>query len=244
MNKTYSDCNARYQYNLLISDNLVEISQVDRTYLTTKYINLEDVPDLIKKHFIATLNSNGVFGITPNKYAKIINDYRCEDYKYQYNIVLEFVRQETIVKYTKVDIIFKTIEYINLEDLPIWIQAHFKRTVNRINEMRQYNQHIDQECNKSIDPIAAFLLVSLMENLSETAYCASWMSGTEDILWNSIVVTLKTTWGQYTMSNLELNSLKYLSEKCQGWWFWDDSVNYPCNLKFVDIELWYEMYKH
>jgi hypothetical protein len=101
----------------------------------------------------------------------------------------------------------------------------------------KYNQHIEKESKESSDPVAAFLLLLLMKNISEKAYYAQWMNGMEYALWDCMT-TGEGYYGQHTLTALEIDSLKYLSEKCKGWWYWNDNADYLKEETFIDIETW------
>lgn len=83
--------------------------------------------------------------------------------------------------------------------------------------------------------ITAGLLEKLMSAISEEYWCAGWMHGLEYTLWD--VVTGRRTG---VCRPEEIEQLKYLSEKCGGWIFWDEQSK---SEKFVPMQDWLRLYE-
>lgn len=62
-------------------------------------------------------------------------------------------------------------------------------------------------------------LMHAMSDLSETYYCAGWLSGLEFSLWAAL--DGKSHFGGSPLEREEIEKLKRLSEKCGGWIYWD-----------------------
>ena len=67
---------------------------------------------------------------------------------------------------------------------------------------------------------AAQGLLALMCGISEDCYCAGWMMGLEDALWN---VQPGTRYGQGTITERQTTLLRLLAEEAGGWWRWSDN---------------------
>jgi hypothetical protein len=90
----------------------------------------------------------------------------------------------------------------------------------------------DEQLARSVDPEAARDLWSLMSDISEQCYCAGWLLGNEDTLWRMVTDRGDTRrYGQgedgsenCTVHAVSVEALRYLHERCGGWWVWDDSA--------------------
>lgn len=83
--------------------------------------------------------------------------------------------------------------------------------------------------------IAAGLLVKAMSGISEEYWCAGWLHDLEYILWDAVIGRRKGP-----CSTQDLEQLKYLSEKCDGWIIWDEQEK---DQRFVPIEEWLRLYE-
>ncbi|MBI4784504.1 MAG: hypothetical protein HY785_24780 [Oscillatoriophycideae cyanobacterium NC_groundwater_1537_Pr4_S-0.65um_50_18] len=79
----------------------------------------------------------------------------------------------------------------------------------------------EAELRKSPNPTAAELLVIMMSDISEEAWCAGWKHGCEYDIWK-IAIGEKTTFGQWDIPPEIAAKLKRLASECRGWWCWDD----------------------
>jgi hypothetical protein len=70
-----------------------------------------------------------------------------------------------------------------------------------------------------------------MECTSEECMCAGWLYSLEHILWEAIE-SGQTTWAMGTIDTVRL---KELSDRCGGWWVWDEEVGQP---RFVSLATW------
>jgi hypothetical protein len=70
-----------------------------------------------------------------------------------------------------------------------------------------------------------------MESTSEECMCAGWIYSLEHILWDAIE-SGQTTWGNGT---IDTAYLRELSDRCGGWWVWDEEVGQP---RFVSLATW------
>jgi len=73
-----------------------------------------------------------------------------------------------------------------------------------------------------------------MECTSEECVAAGWMYSLEYILWEAIE-TGQTTWANGTIDTVYLSEL---SDRCGGWWVWDDGEPGP---RFVSLTEWAEI---
>jgi hypothetical protein len=62
-----------------------------------------------------------------------------------------------------------------------------------------------------------------MSELSEQAYCAGWMQGLEDALWNAVVKG-RVKYGRLQITRAHTLKLKELSDRCGGWIVWGDDL--------------------
>lgn len=73
-----------------------------------------------------------------------------------------------------------------------------------------------------------------MESTSEECMCAGWLYSLEHILWNAIE-SGQSTWANGT---IDTAYLKELSDRCGGWWVWDETNGGP---RFVSLVTWADM---
>lgn len=77
------------------------------------------------------------------------------------------------------------------------------------------------EAEKSINPAAAIALYSLMSDLSECCWCASWMSGNGRELWKmseELSVEVSVEYGMDSIDYSDLRELRRLSTEADCWW--------------------------
>jgi len=70
-----------------------------------------------------------------------------------------------------------------------------------------------------------------MESTSEECMSAGWLHSLEHILWDAIE-SGQTTWANGTIDTARL---KDLSDRCGGWWVWDEEMGQP---RFVSLATW------
>lgn len=70
--------------------------------------------------------------------------------------------------------------------------------------------------------LAKDALLRLMEDFSEDAYCAGWMTGTENACMD-IVSGKINGWGMVSADRYR-EQLTELHDLCGGWWVWDEEV--------------------
>ena len=70
-----------------------------------------------------------------------------------------------------------------------------------------------------------------MESTSEECMCAGWLHSLEHVLWDAIEYK-HPEWGSGT---IDIVYLKELSDRCNGWWVWDDTTGGP---RFVSLSTW------
>ena len=80
--------------------------------------------------------------------------------------------------------------------------------------------------------VAAHALAGLMSSISEDLWCASWLDGTENSLWN-MVQGGPRKWGMGEVSQRQVDLLRLLSEEAEGWIIYGDA-----GPQFVPIEKW------
>lgn len=78
-------------------------------------------------------------------------------------------------------------------------------------------------------------LIDLMSDISEECYCAGWMHGNEYRLWDAITnPNDDRIYGFTKINDEQIERLRDLSRKLDGWVVWDDEVGE----RFVTIEEW------
>ena len=76
-------------------------------------------------------------------------------------------------------------------------------------------------------------LLAEMESTSEECMCAGWIHSLEHILWDAIESGPgETNWANGT---IDITYLKELSDRCGGWWVWDEVAGGP---RFVSLATW------
>ena len=73
-----------------------------------------------------------------------------------------------------------------------------------------------------------------MESTSEECMCAGWLHSLEHVLWDAIE-SGQSTWANGT---IDTAYLKKLSDRCGGWWVWDETTGSP---RFVSLATWAAM---
>ena len=73
-----------------------------------------------------------------------------------------------------------------------------------------------------------------MESTSEECMCAGWLYSLEHVLWDAIE-SGQSTWANGT---IDTAYLKKLSDRCGGWWVWDETTGSP---RFVSLATWAAM---
>lgn len=96
----------------------------------------------------------------------------------------------------------------------------------------------EESLTKSLDRDSAIKLRDFMSQISEDYYCAGWLMGLESKLWGIILAEEPNTFGMGSIEKKEMNELKILSEKCGGWWRFDDEYGEI----FVPIDEWRNLY--
>jgi hypothetical protein len=81
-------------------------------------------------------------------------------------------------------------------------------------------------------------LADYMSDLSERAYCASWMVGLEYVLW-SAVIDCPRKYGRLDITDEHIAKLKELSDACGGWIMFDDKKGET----FVPLGEWPHIYE-
>ncbi len=76
-------------------------------------------------------------------------------------------------------------------------------------------------------------LLAMMAGISEELWCAGWMGGLEHSLWR-MVEGGPRDYGMGEVSALDVGLLKALSDRCGGWWVYDDGP------RFLRMERWLE----
>jgi hypothetical protein len=82
-------------------------------------------------------------------------------------------------------------------------------------------------------------LSDLMSDMSERAWCAGWMDGLEYALWEAVIGRRKT-YGLLTFTELEVQQLRSLADKCGGWIVWSDDA---AERKWVAMEIWLGLFQ-
>ena len=78
--------------------------------------------------------------------------------------------------------------------------------------------------NPFIAGIVREWLINEMSEISEECYCAGWMSGLEDALWNAVLnLPNDFKYGQDTISAERITRIRYASEWIGEW------IIYPCH---------------
>jgi hypothetical protein len=102
-----------------------------------------------------------------------------------------------------------------------------------------------EHCRGKTDVTARFLthvqndLERFMSNLSERAYFAGWMEGTEERLWAFMSDEKDDgAWGVTTLTKEDRLELRRLSEIAQGWICWVGTAGTLCGVMFVPLEQW------
>jgi hypothetical protein len=84
-------------------------------------------------------------------------------------------------------------------------------------------------------------LADYMSELSELAYHAGWMKGTEFALWNAVMGRLKQ-YGRLEITDEIVRHLKELSSECSGWIVFDEKTEetfLPLN-EWINMREWHE----
>jgi len=93
----------------------------------------------------------------------------------------------------------------------------------------------EESLGKSADKSSANELADEISRISEENYCAGWLSGIEEMLWD--VVNGREVEG-LRLPQESVNKLRKLNHESGGWWCWSGKV-----LVFVTTEEWSEMLK-
>ncbi len=88
-------------------------------------------------------------------------------------------------------------------------------------------------------------LASYMSELSDEAYCASWIMGLEFALWEAVLGKL-TRYGNIDIKAEQVSRLKQLSEACGGWIRWTERNSNPWRIEsgeeWVSLDDWRKLY--
>jgi hypothetical protein len=90
------------------------------------------------------------------------------------------------------------------------------------------------------DAVAARALCQLMSGVSEECYCASWLSGLEYSLWE-MVAGGDREFGLGEVSLAQVDDLRALSGRCDGWWMWVDEGAVAGRV-FVRLDAWGQVF--
>lgn len=91
----------------------------------------------------------------------------------------------------------------------------------------------------ALDRDAAVRLRDCMSDISEDRYCAGWLSDLEFTLWGAVVDGEPFQFGMGRVESSDIAELRRLSEKCGGWWRFDDEHGEV----FVPIDEWRGRYE-
>ncbi len=94
---------------------------------------------------------------------------------------------------------------------------------------------------KALDRASAIALASLMSEISEDCWCASWLTGLGFSLWERTQYGGPSAWGQGEVNASHLNRLLDLAVKAGGWWHWPqvyDGLSYIGELTFYALDEW------
>jgi hypothetical protein len=80
-------------------------------------------------------------------------------------------------------------------------------------------------------------LSDYMSELSEKAYCATWMEDLEYALWDAVLHGSKE-YGRLQITSRHILKLKRLSDACGGWIIWDNGRKET----FIPMEDWLKIY--
>ena len=80
-------------------------------------------------------------------------------------------------------------------------------------------------------------LATYMSDLSEKCYTAGWIGNLEYVLWYALH-NGAFKFGQDTITQEEIEELKSLSQKCNGWIYFDDDTEETA----IDFVLWQKKY--
>lgn len=84
-------------------------------------------------------------------------------------------------------------------------------------------------------------LADHMSELSEYSYCAGWMSGIEEALWeimNDPAGELRQRYGMAVFTDYQLERLRELSDACGGWIYWKGDVGPDDGEAFITTADW------
>lgn len=90
----------------------------------------------------------------------------------------------------------------------------------------------------SEEKILTKALIDFISQISETQYCAGWMSGVEFDLWAIINKEKSIRW-TWELNETEIETLKYFSKKINGWVRFPEEGKSPM---FIPMELWKDIY--
>lgn len=90
---------------------------------------------------------------------------------------------------------------------------------------------------KDLEPMQ-YALALRMSDISETAYCATWLGNLEYDLWRSVVEDPPFEYGLMTLEEMYIQRLRVLSEACGGWIICDKQ-DYEM---FVPLAEWERLY--
>ena len=61
-----------------------------------------------------------------------------------------------------------------------------------------------------------------MSSISEECWCAGWLHGTEEFLWNA-VTSNRRSWGRGKVTREDVEDLRALARSAGGWVIWRDA---------------------
>ena len=82
-------------------------------------------------------------------------------------------------------------------------------------------------------------LADFMSQLSELSFSAKWMDKLEFDLWTSIQNGDRLQYGRHIITKAQLDGLKHLSDKCECWIYFDESLEETA----ISLNAWKKMYE-
>ena len=89
----------------------------------------------------------------------------------------------------------------------------------------------------SAHQLAVQELIDCISEISEEAYCASWMDAVEFALWRRMCEG-PGRYGRAQIDQARIQMLRDLSQRCGGWVYWNDETDET----FIPMREWEELY--
>ncbi len=83
-------------------------------------------------------------------------------------------------------------------------------------------------------------LVTLMHQISEFCYCATWMDDLEYSLWHAVLSNEDIKYGQEVITQEQSQKLSELADRHRCWFVWNDNLSFPTP---VSLDWWIKHYK-